>query len=422
MARLRTLDDLDCAGRRVLLRADLNVPLQDGRIADDSRIRAALPTIEELRLAGAAIVLVSHLGRPHGTDPDLSLRPVAERLRELTGAQVTLAPAVVGEPVRDLAEHLQPGAVLLLENIRFEDGETKNDPQLARALAALADLYVNDAFAAAHRAHASTTGVAGLLPSAAGRLIERELDALDGLLEHPARPLVVVLGGAKVKDKLGLVERFLQTADRLLIGGAMAFPFLAAQGHPLGATPCAPQDIELAAKTLDGAAPGRLELPEDLFIAPPHAQAAALARVLKTTDIPDGCVALDIGPRTAAHFAERIRAAATVFWNGPLGRFEDELFATGTRTIARALADSSATTIVGGGETLAAVRQFGFAERIDHLSTGGGATLELLDGHALPGIEALRVTDDDEAADGDEAAQTVTGANTRSASSTSRLE
>jgi phosphoglycerate kinase len=415
MARLRTLEDLDFAGRRVLLRADLNVPLTDGRVADDARILAALPTIEELQHGGAAIVLVSHLGRPHGTDPALSLRPVAQRLRELTGTRVTLAPAVVGEAVQRLAERLKAGEILLLENVRFEDGETKNDPKLARALAALADLYVNDAFAAAHRAHASTTGVAALLPSAAGRLIERELDALGTLLEHPSRPLVVVLGGAKVSDKLGVVERFLNTADHILIGGAMAFPFLAAQGHSLGATPCAPADVELAAKTLDCATPGRLELPEDLFVELPNAEIGGVARALRTADIPDRWVGLDIGPRTAAHFAQRIRRAGTVFWNGPMGRFESEPFADGTRTVAQALADSPATTILGGGETLAAVREFGLAERIDHLSTGGGATLQLLAGHTLPGVEALRTPED-------EMAQTVTGASTRSASSTSRLQ
>jgi phosphoglycerate kinase len=389
VVRLRTIDDLDVAGRRVLLRADLNVPLADGRVADDARIVAALPTIEELRGRGAAIVLVSHLGRPHGVDPALSLRPVAERLRQLTNAPITLAPAVVGEDVSRLAMHLDPGSILLLENVRFEPGETANDPLLADALAALADVYVDDAFGSAHRAHASTEGVTHRLPSAAGRLIEREVAALGAILEHPARPLVAVLGGAKVADKIGVVQRFLELADALLIGGAMAFPFLAARGHGVGASRCAPEEVEIAATVLAGPRAERLELPSDLVVA--RAASAEVPRLtLDSVEVPDSWIGLDIGPRTAERYAERIATAGSVFWNGPMGVFELDPFADGTRAVARAVAASAATTVVGGGETVSALRLCGLEARIDHVSTGGGATLELLEGRTLPGIEALR--------------------------------
>jgi phosphoglycerate kinase len=387
--QMRTLDDLDLDGRRVLVRADLNVPLENGAVADDARILAALPTIEELRGRGASIVLVSHLGRPKGTDPSLSLAPVAERLRELTDAGVTLAPAVVGEEVERLAAELAPGEILLLENVRFEPGETTNDPELAAALARLADVYVDDAFGAAHRAHASTEGVAHLLPSAAGRLLEREVAALEGILENPARPLVAVLGGAKVADKIGVVERFLELADQLIIGGAMVFPFLSAQGHAVGASLCDAEDVEIATAALADAPPGRLELPIDLVIAEAF-DAAAPWKTTAGVEVPDGWMGLDIGPRTAERYAQLIGAAATVFWNGPMGVFEMEPFAAGTRAVAEAVGASPATTVAGGGETVAAARRFGIAEQIDHVSTGGGASLELIEGRELPGVIALR--------------------------------
>jgi phosphoglycerate kinase len=389
---MRTIDDLEVAGRTVLVRADLNVPLDHGRVVDDTRIRAALPTIEELRDRGAAIVLMSHLGRPHGPDPSLSLRPVAERLAELTDAPVALAPAVVGDAVRRMAAALAPGEILLLENVRFEPGETVNDPALSESFAALADAYVDDAFGAAHRAHASTEGVAHLLPSAAGRLIERELRALNAVLEHPARPLVAVLGGAKVADKIGVVRRFLEIADQLLIGGAMAFPFLAAQGHQMGASRCEPTDVAIAAQALAGDRQGRLQLPVDLVIAQ-AANAAARGRTIEGVDVPDGWLALDIGPRTAARYAELVRSAGTVFWNGPMGVFELDPFAAGTRALAEALATTEATTVAGGGETVAALGELGLASEIDHVSTGGGATLELIEGRALPGVQALMTCD-----------------------------
>jgi phosphoglycerate kinase len=386
--RLRTIDDLDVAGRRVLLRADLNVPLDNGRVADDARILASLPTIEELRRRGAAIVLISHLGRPHGIDRALSLAPVAERLAQLTEATVTLAPAVVGDEVRDIAERLTPGEILLLENVRFEPGETANDPQLAQALASLADVYVDDAFGSAHRAHASTEGVTHLLPSAAGRLMEREVAALEEILKQPSRPLVAVLGGAKVADKIGVVQRFLEIADTLLIGGAMAFPFLAAAGHSVGASRCAPEDLAVAEKVLVSAGAERIELPDDLVVAQ-SVSAAAAHRTLQSPEVPPGWLGLDIGPRTAARYAELIAKAGSVFWNGPMGVFEIEGFAAGTRTVAQAVAASAATTVVGGGDTVSALRRLGLEGRIDHVSTGGGATLELIEGRALPGVEAL---------------------------------
>ncbi len=403
---MRGLDDLDVRGRRVLVRVDFNVPLAtaaDGTIAvaDDTRIRAALPTLEELRESGARLVLVSHLGRPRGeVDPALSLAPVAARLRELLpDMPVMLAPQVVGERARQLSEALRDGECLLLENVRFEPGETRNDPALAGALAELADAYVDDAFGAAHRAHASTAGVAELLPSAAGRLLEREVRTLTALLRDPARPLVAVIGGAKVADKIGVIDRFLQTADAILIGGAMCFPFLAAQGHRVGASLCDAQDVEHARRALaqaareEGGAPAgagraRLELPSDLVIAERFA-ADAPARALEGVDVPDGWIGLDVGPATVARYAAEIEGAGTVFWNGPMGAFEMQPFAAGTRGVAEAVARAGGVTVIGGGDSAAALAQFGLQDSVDHLSTGGGATLELIEGRELPGVHAL---------------------------------
>jgi len=393
---LNTIDDLEIVGRRVLLRTDFNVPLDHSepgapaRVADDMRIRAALETITELRLRGACLILVSHLGRPKGVDPALSMRPVAERLAELIDWPVKLAPAVVGPEVRELTERLAPGEILMLENVRFEPGETQNDPGLAAALAELADAYVNDAFGSAHRAHASTEGVTHLLPSAAGRLMERELRALTAVVETPARPLVAVLGGAKVSDKIGVVERFLELADVVCIGGAMAFPFFGAQGHSVGASLCPKGDLEPARAALDKAAMStcRLELPQDLRLAAQGDDLTA-GRPLDGVDVPEGWIGLDIGPRTAQRYAAEIAAAGTVFWNGPMGRFELEPFAAGTHAVAQAIASTSGMTVVGGGETVQAIRSFGLDGSVDHLSTGGGATLEFLEGRELPGVQAL---------------------------------
>ena len=389
---MRTLADLgDLRGKRVLVRVDFNVPLADGAVADDTRIRAALPTIGELRERGARVILVSHLGRPKDREPELSLRPAADRLAELTGADVTLAPGVVGPDVKAFADNLTDGNVLVLENIRYEPGETKNDPALAAALAELADVYVNDAFGTAHRAHASTEGVGHLVSDrAAGYLLEREVRTLSGLLDSPGRPLVAVLGGAKVSDKIAVIERFREVADTILIGGAMCFPFFAAEGHPIGDSLCAEEDVELARRLLDSAAAGgaSLELPVDLVLGDRFAAEAAI-RELDGVDVPDGWMGLDIGPRTAAAYGERIATAGTVFWNGPMGAFELEPFAAGTRAVAQAVADAPGVTVVGGGDSAAALTRFGLADAVTHLSTGGGASLELLEGKALPGVEAL---------------------------------
>jgi phosphoglycerate kinase len=394
---MRTLEQLDFEGKRVLVRVDFNVPLgkdADGRtvVADDTRILAALETIEELRARGASIVLVSHLGRPEGRrEEDLSLAPVAARLAELTSAPLTLAPAVVGEQARSLAEQLREGELLLLENVRFEPGETTNDPALAAALAELADVYVNDAFGAAHRAHASTEGVAHLLPSVAGRLLEREVSTLTKILKDPPRPLVAVIGGAKVADKIGVIDRFLDVADVVIIGGAMCFPFLCAQGHGVGDSLCADEDVEHARRALAKATdPGRasVQLPTDLVIGDRLA-ADAEHRALDGVEVPEGWMGLDIGPRSAERYADEIARAGSVFWNGPMGAFELEPFAAGTRRVAEAVAAAPGVTVVGGGDSAAALATFGLESSVDHLSTGGGATLELVEGRALPGVEAL---------------------------------
>ena len=390
---MRTLGDLgDLDGKRVLVRVDFNVPLKDGQVTDDTRIRAALPTIQELLGRGASVVVVSHLGRPEDQEPGLSMRPAANRLAELSGIDVTLAPGVVGEEVRAFAQNLSPGHVLVLENVRYEPGETNNDPALAAELAELADVYVNDAFGAAHRAHASTEGVARLVPErAAGLLLERELRTLAKLLEDPVLPLVAVLGGAKVSDKIAVIDRFLEIADAVLIGGAMCFPFLAASGHTVGASLCVAEDVELARSTLATGVQGRatLELPRDLVVADRMA-AEAEAHTLDGVDVPEGLMGLDIGPRTAEAYALAIAGAGTVFWNGPMGAFELEPFAAGTRAVAEAVAHAPGTTVVGGGDSAAALAQFGLADQVTHLSSGGGATLELIEGAQLPGVEALR--------------------------------
>src|SRR3954453_23902417 len=390
--RKKTLRDLEVAeGDTVLVRADLNVPLDGGEVADDARIRAALPAIDELRTRGAKVVLSSHLGRPKGQDLATSMRPVSKRLGELLDARVFQAPGVVGPEVRRGVERLEPGEILLLENTRWEAGETKNDPQLARDLADLADAFVLDAFGSAHRAHASTVGVAGHLPSVAGPLLEREVTTLEALIKDPERPLTVVLGGAKVTDKIALIDRFLELADQLLIGGAMCFSFFRAQGHETGDSLVEEEGVELARQALEkasGGARATLLLPVDLVIAD-RFDAGAERKELQGVDVPDGWMGLDIGPRTAQSYAGEISRSGTVFWNGPMGAFEMEPFAGGTRAVAEAVAGARGTTVVGGGDSAAALTQFGLADQVDHLSTGGGAALELLEGKRLPGVEAL---------------------------------
>jgi phosphoglycerate kinase len=387
----RSVRDLPVAeGDRVLVRVDFNVPLEDGRVTDDARIKAALPTIELLLERGARLILCSHLGRPKGTDPETSLEPASDRLAELIDAPVHQAPEVIGPQARRGAQRLQSGGILVLENTRWERGETNNDPELAKQLAGLADAYVNDAFGSAHRAHASTAGVAELLPSAAGLLLEREVVTLRGIVEAPERPLVVVLGGAKVTDKIALIDRFLDEADALLIGGAMCFAFFRAQGVPTGSSLVEEEGVELARKALDSADGRRakLLLPQDL-VAGEEFSADADPVELDGAEVPDGLMGLDVGPKTAAVYAKEVEGAGTVFWNGPMGAFELEPFAAGTRAVAEAVAEANGTTVVGGGDSAAAIAEFGLGERVDHLSTGGGAALELLEGRELPGLEAL---------------------------------
>ncbi len=388
----RTVRDLEVTtGQCVLARVDFNVPLEGGRVTDDARIRAALPTIELLLEKGVRLVLCSHLGRPKGRDPETSLRPVSARLGELVDAQVHQAPEVVGPEVRRGVDRLEPGAVLVLENTRWERGETENDPALARELGSFADAYVNDAFGAAHRAHASTAGVAEYLrPAVAGLLLEREVMTLRSIVESPERPLVVILGGAKVTDKIALIDRFLDTADALLIGGAMCFSFFRAQGIPTGDSLVEEEGVELARRALEKADSSncRLRLPVDLVIGE-RFDADADHRELDGVEVPDGWMGLDVGPRTAAAYADEIAKAGTVFWNGPMGAFELEPFAAGTRAVAEAVARASGTTVVGGGDSGAALAEFGLADEVDHLSTGGGASLELLEGKPLPGLEVL---------------------------------
>jgi phosphoglycerate kinase len=375
---VKALEDLDVDGKRVLVRVDFNVPLDGDRITDDTRIRAALPTIERLRERGARLLLAAHLGRPKDREPEFSLAPVAARLGELLKTDVELAP--------DL-DHVPGGGVVMLENIRYEPGETKNDPQLAQRLADLADAYVNDAFGAAHRAHASTEGVAHLLPHAAGLLLEREVTTLTGILEDPARPLVAIVGGAKVTDKIGVLEAFLERADAVLVGGAMAFPFLSVQGHSIGDSLCAEEDLDPARELLERGS-AKLRLPVDLVLGEAF-DAATERRELDGVDVPDGWMGLDVGPRTTDAYSHEIAAAGTVFWNGPMGAFELEPFAAGTRAVAEAVANANGVTVVGGGDSAAALARFGLADDVTHLSTGGGASLELIEGKTLPGVEVL---------------------------------
>ena len=381
----------------MLVRVDFNVPLKNGEITDDTRIRAALPTIENLRRRGAKVILASHLGRPKGgPDPAFSLAPVAKRVAELTGAHVEFAHDVVGPSARAAVERLAPGEIVLLENLRFEPGETKNDDELAAALGSLADVYVNDAFGSAHRAHASTEGVTHHVHDAvAGLLLEREVTQLQAILADPARPLVAVLGGAKVTDKIAVIERFLELADTVLIGGAMCFPFLSVQGHTIGASMCEQEGLEPARSALERASSShaKLLLPVDLGLGE-SVEADATRRDLDGVDVPDGWMGLDIGPRTAAIYAEAIASAGTVFWNGPMGVFELDAFVAGTRAVAEAVAAAPGTTVAGGGDSVAALKRFGLDGAVTHLSTGGGATLELIEGRTLPGVQALELAAD----------------------------
>jgi phosphoglycerate kinase len=392
---LVTLSDLadDLTGERVLVRADLNVPLESGRITDDARIAASVPTLRELLRRGAAVGVCSHLGRPKGqVNPDFSLAPCAARLSQLLGTSVDLLPDCVGDAVTARVTALAPGEIVLLENLRFHAEEEANDPAFATRLATGFTAYVNDAFGAAHRAHASTEAVAHLLPAYAGMLMAREVEVIGGLLEHPQHPFVAVLGGSKVSDKLPLIQSLLERCDRVLVGGAMCFTFLVATGDPVGASLHeGPEAQTMARDLLENAVRLNcmLQLPSDVLVADKFSGDAQL-QVVASDGIPDGWMGVDIGPRTAASYAELIADAGTIFWNGPMGAFETPAFADGTRAVADAMADARGVTVVGGGDSGAAVAQFGIADRFTHVSTGGGAALEMMEGRVLPGVAALQ--------------------------------
>ncbi len=389
MFRKKTVRDVQVQGRTVLVRVDFNVPIHEGRVTDDTRIRATLPTLRYLLEHGAALVLASHLGRPKGKpDPALSLRPVVEPLAALLDREVQFATDPAGPDAQAKAAALRPGQVLLLENTRFDPGETRNDPAFAQRLASLAQLFVNDAFGTAHRMHASTVGVARYLPAVAGFLLAKEVETITRLLESPARPLVTLLGGAKISDKIKVLHNLLPRAERLLIGGGMANTFLAAQGYRLGASLVEPQARETAIALLETYGE-KIVLPVDLVVADAFAADAASRVVSVAEGVPEGWMALDIGPATVERFAPFIRQAGSIIWNGPMGVFEFPRFAQGTVAVARLVAESPAFSLVGGGDSVAALHQAGLAERISHISTGGGATLKLLAGEPLPAVEVL---------------------------------
>jgi phosphoglycerate kinase len=384
----RSVRDLDVRDKRVLVRVDFNVPVKDGKVTDDTRIRRALPTIRHLLSEGAHPLLISHLGRPKGEpDPKYAMDPVASRLGELLGEPVKKLGASVGPEVEEALDDWDGRGVVLLENSRFYSGETKNDPDFADQLASLADLYVDDAFGAAHRAHATTVGVAERLPAAAGLLLEEEIDYLDAVLENPERPFVAILGGAKVSDKLGVIESLLGTADSLLVGGAMCFTFFRAQGYEIGNSLVEDDYLE-EARRLMGEADERLILPVDVVVADAMEEGVETETV-PVDAIPAGKLGLDIGHDTVALFEGHISDARTIFWNGPMGVFEIDAFAKGTEGVARAVADSEATSVVGGGDSVAAVNKLGLEDEMSHISTGGGASLEYVEGKELPGVAVL---------------------------------
>lgn len=392
----KSVEDIEVRGKRVLCRCDFNVPMKEGRITSDKRIVAALPTINYLREHGARVILCSHLGKPkNGPAPEFSLQPVAARLSELLGVTVKMSKDVAGEDSRRLASELQDGDVMLLENTRFEKGETKNDPELSKALASLAEIYVNDAFGSAHRAHASTAGVAEYLPAVCGYLIGKEVGIMGKALADPERPFVAILGGAKVSDKLNVIKNLLEKVDTLIIGGGMAYTFLAAKGYSIGKSLLDAEKLDYCREMLQKAEEKgvRLLLPVDAVVAagfPDPIDGPIEVRTVAADAIGSDDMGLDIGEKTREIFAEAVRNAKTVVWNGPMGVFENPTLAAGTIAVAQALADSDAITIVGGGDSAAACEQLGFADRITHISTGGGASLEFLEGLELPGIACLQ--------------------------------
>lgn len=385
------MKDLDVKGKRVFVRVDFNVPMADGEITDETRIRAAIPTIEYLVEQGAKVILASHLGRPKGeVKEDMRLTAVGIRLAEILGKPVTKLDESIGEAVETAVANMQNGDIVLLENVRFHAGEEKNDPALAEQFAKLADVYVNDAFGAAHRAHASTEGIAKHIPAVSGFLMEKELDVLGKALSNPERPFTAIIGGAKVKDKIGVIESLLEKVDHLIIGGGLSFTFIKAQGHDIGKSLLEEDKIELAKSFIEKAqAKGvQLHMPIDAVVANEFSKDAE-TKVVDVDAIPADWMGLDIGPKTAAHYAEVIKNSKLIIWNGPMGVFELEPFANGTKTVADAMAATAGYTVIGGGDSAAAVEKFEVADKMDHISTGGGASLELMEGKELPGIVAL---------------------------------
>ena len=387
----KTVEDIDVRGKRVLVRCDFNVKMENGVITNDKRIVASLPTIKYLLSQNARVILCSHLGRPKGEfKPEFSLKPVAERLGQYLGMEVKMAEDVVGESAQSLASSLKDGEVMLIENVRFHAEETKNDPEFSKKLAALAEIYVNDAFGSAHRAHSSTTGVADYLPAVCGYLIQKELQYIGGALEEPKRPLVAILGGAKVSDKIGVITNLLDKCDKIIIGGGMAYTFFKATGHEVGTSILDEEHVEDAKRMIETAKEKGVDflLPVDNIIATAYAADAVNMRIYSDS-IPDGWMGLDIGPVTTELFAKSIKGAGTVIWNGPMGVSEWENFANGTIGVAKAIAESDAISIIGGGDSAAAIEKLGFADKMSHISTGGGASLEFLEGKELPGVAAL---------------------------------
>ncbi|RUL47420.1 MULTISPECIES: phosphoglycerate kinase [Lysinibacillus] len=387
----KTMRDVDVKGKRVFVRVDFNVPMEGGEITDDTRIRAALPTIKELVEAGAKVILASHLGRPKGeVKEDMRLTKVGERLAELMGQPVTKLDESIGEAVESTVAEMKDGDIVLLENVRFHKGESKNDEALSKAFANLADLYVNDAFGAAHRAHATTEGIAHYVPAVSGLLMEKELEVLGKALSNPERPFTAIIGGAKVKDKIGVIENLLDKVDHLIIGGGLSFTFTKAQGHSIGKSLLEEDKIELARGFIEKAKEKgvQLHLPIDAVVAKEFSKDAE-NKVVNIEEIPEEWMGLDIGPKTAEKYAEVIKQSKLIIWNGPMGVFEMEPFANGTKTVANAMAETEGYTIIGGGDSAAAVEKFHVADQMDHISTGGGASLELMEGKELPGIVAL---------------------------------
>lgn len=392
MLNKKSVRDINAEGKKVLVRCDFNVPLQDGVITDDARIVGALPTIKLLLEQGAKVILCSHLGRPKGQFvPEYSLKPVAKRLSELLGLEVKMAEDVVGESAKALTADMKNGEVVLLENVRYHAEETKNVPEFSKQLADLAEIYVNDAFGAAHRAHSSTAGVADYLPAVCGLLIEKEITIIGGALANPERPFVAILGGAKVSDKIGVIENLLEKVDALLIGGGMAYTFMKALGGNIGTSLLEEDKIELAKDLVKKAEEKgvKLVLPKSSVVADKYA-ADANTQIVSSMDIPEGWMGLDLGPSCAEEYGAIIREAKTVIWNGPMGVCEFDAFANGTITLAKAMSECDGTTIIGGGDSAAAAKKLGFAEKMTHISTGGGASLEFLEGKVLPGIACLQ--------------------------------